>query len=198
MKNLIKYRLQALALCMVAALAFVSSCDDDDDKGTSDVTIISFGPTGTLVGEEFTIVGTNLDLVSAVVFEPNVEVTNFSQQTKSKITFPLPDNIADGYITLRSSRGDVVSKTQFGVGRPISVASFSPATVKPGATVTLTGTYLDIVDEVWFEGVDEPVTSFPTQTRTSLSFVVPTNAKTGLITVVDVPEESWNDPIEVE
>ena len=49
---------------------------------------------------------------------------------------------------LKTPDGDITTKTEIGFSEPISIAGFTPATVKAGDELTITGDYLNLVGEV--------------------------------------------------
>ncbi|MFY0628520.1 MAG: hypothetical protein JXR07_19645 [Reichenbachiella sp.] len=198
MKKLSLYNIQAIAIVSILfSFMFMSACNDDEDEGTNEVTLISFGPSQLLAGDDLTFIGTKLNEVNAVVLPGNVEITDFATHTSTKIVFALPEGIADGFVTLKHSGEDIVSTTPLGVARPIEINSFAPAEIKPGGTVTLSGNFLDLVGELVFSS-GKSVTDFASQSKTAIEVVVPMDAETGVVEAIYVPEESWKDPEVVE
>lgn len=59
-------------LCLMLSFVFLTACDDDDDKGSSQIELLSFGPSGVKHGEEIRFIGNNLYKVTAIVFTPGV------------------------------------------------------------------------------------------------------------------------------
>jgi Bacterial Ig domain/IPT/TIG domain len=68
------------------------------------------------------------------------------------------------------------------LGPPPTVAGFSPATGLVGATVTITGTQLDVVTSVTFGGASQSV--FTSQSATQIVTTVPANAVNGPLAVL--------------
>lgn len=181
MKN---YRIILSLICLALSAVYLTACNEDDDNGSGLVELLSFGPSGVTHGEEIRIVGRNLDKVTSVMLPVNVEVlpSSFKTRTSQLIVFDLPLETGFGKIVLKTSQGDVESKTIYSPEAPIEITGMTEE-VKPGNSLTITGEFLNFVSEVWF--ADEVlVTEFVSQSRTQLVVTVPLEAKTGRITLV--------------
>jgi hypothetical protein len=73
----------------------------------------------------------------------------------------VPTETEKGYVTLKSSTGDVTSKTQFNIGIATTVSSVT-SVARPGEDITIQGEYLNWVTTVTFND-GKVVTSFVSQ-----------------------------------
>ncbi len=183
-----------LWISLLAISIMVISCGEDEDPedetDPDKIELLSFGPSPALLGGELIFIGNNMDLVSEVVLPANVSITNFNSQESSQLTLTVPDETVDGYVVLKTPQGDITTKTLLTISEPIEIISFSPAEVKPGETVTLTGQYLNFIEEVIFVN-DKSVLKedFVSQSKTSIEVLVPIDAQTGIITISNGEEE---------
>jgi large repetitive protein len=141
-------------------------------------TITSFTPTSGLVGTPVTITGTNLGGASSVKFNGVAAV--IGGNTSTTITTTVPATATTGPITVTTAGGTATSPTNFTVGSPPTITSFSPTSGPVGTEVTITGTNLDNATAVRFGGVSATITS---HTATQVVATVPVGALTGPITV---------------
>ena len=137
----IKHTFRSLAVLMVLlALTFTTACEEDD-MGTSEIELLSFGPAGVKHGEEVIFIGTNLDKITSIVFRPSVEIgqDGFTSQNSSQIKLNVPDAAEAGYVLLKTSAGDSIqTKTMLNFEVPVILESVT-AKAKPGTNVTITG-----------------------------------------------------------
>ena len=172
-------------MAAVMLLLLLNACDKSEDAG-NEIRLDSFGPMA-FRGGTIKFIGNNLDKVTAIVLPVNVEIpaASFKTKTSALIEIDLPDEaVKGGFITLKTPKGDIVTKTVLNILEPITIASVSPASVRPGGTITITGTYLNLISSVTFAEGKE-VTSFDAQSRTSLTVTVPADAQTGKLTLAD-------------
>ena len=207
MKNnrYINNRALAFILSMMVIGMTVISCGEEAEVDApvigdpSSISVLSFGPSNIVAGEVLTFIGTNLDKVTGIVLPGDMAITSFDTHTSTKIAFVLPEDVPDGLVTVQTTEGDFTTTTELGIGRPIEVTSFSPATVRPGESVTLTGDFLNLVQSVTFSsGKVVLAADFTSASKTSLELVVPVDAQTGLVTVSYTPEQTWKDEQVVE
>lgn len=168
-------------LLMAAGLFVIAGCEKDDPVDNS-IRVDSFGPSPVLRGGELTFIGNRLDEVSAVVLANGVEVTTFVSKDKETFKIVVPEATVSGPVLLKTPSGDINTKTHLTISEPIAITSFSPSPIKPGATLTINGTYLNLVEEVIFKD-KVSVTSFVSHTQSKIEVVVPENAQTGFIVV---------------
>lgn len=179
-----------LAVTLATTALLFTSCDDDDDDGISGVLLESYGPMPIARGAELRFIGINMDQVTSVVLPSNIEITDFNQKSSELITLTVPQNAEPGIVTLKTPDGDIITKTPISYSEPISIASFSPTSIKPGQEITITGDYLNLVKEVLFtDRVALGDTSFTAQSRKELKLIVPAEAQTGKIAVSNGAED---------
>ncbi len=187
------YSLSALVLLLVMALgiSLFNGCKkDDDEPGDANRVVLSaFGPSPALRGGELTIIGKNLDRVSAVVLPENVDVTSFTTHTPTLIKLIIPEATQEGKIILESTDGDITSISELTISEPIEVISFSPATVRPGELITIEGDYLNLITSIVF-GVDQALgdTAFVSQTKEKIEIIVPETAQSAPLQLLSMAE----------
>jgi hypothetical protein len=126
-------------------------------------------------GENITITGMYLNWVDKITFFRDKIALPFVSQTHGQIVVKVPNDAQTGPLVLHyggTDSGFVESKDTLKVTLPVST-SFSPNPVKHGTNVTITGTNLDLVKKVYFNGVSTAVTSFVSQSATQLVVTVP-------------------------
>lgn len=170
----------------------LNSCDKDDDN-TPSIQLLSFGPSPVLRGGDLRFIGTGLDKVTSIVLANNVEVNTFKTKTSELIVITVPEATVDGKVTLKTPQGNIETKTVLRISEPITITSISPARVRPGGIITISGTYLNLVKEVVFSA-KKSVKAFQSQSQTKLEVKVPDDAQTGKI----VLSNGEADPILVE
>lgn len=189
--RLIKIRVWALlfaTLCTVGASVLLTSCNKEEPD--TKVALYSFGPMPIARGAELKFIGVNLDKVTAVILPDNLTITTFTTKTSSLLTLTVPQEAMPGYVVLKTPDGDITTKTTIGYSEPISIASFTPATVKAGDELTITGDYLNLVGEVILtDRVSVLKAAFKSQSRTQIKLNVPAEAQTGKIAVSNAAEE---------
>lgn len=179
-------------LCLLLAVVLVTSCKKDEDNSPA-VELLSFGPSPALRGGELRFIGKGLDKVTAIVLSDNVEVTSFNSKSAEQIVITIPTATVDGKVILKTPQGNIETKTILEISEPITITSMTPARVRPGAVVTIEGTYLNLVKEVVFAN-KKSVTTFQSQSQTKLEVKVPEDAQTGTILI----SNGATDPIVVE
>src|SRR4026207_412666 len=152
MNKLSSFRLPALVMLMLS-IGIIISCNKDDDEVKSDkIELLSFGPTGAKHGDTLRFIGANLNQVTAIVFtgtNATVNQSDFKSQTSDLIKLIVPQSAEQGFVTLKTPQGDIVTKTKFNLDVLTTVTSIT-AQARPGQNVTITGTFLNWVDRVTF------------------------------------------------
>jgi hypothetical protein len=137
-------------------------------------------PNPVKAGTSLTITGTDLDLVREVAFPGSAKITAFDSQAADKIVLNVPADSKDGEIKLVAQS---LVETAVTVGLQMllpTVSGLSPNPVKPGTTVTISGTNLDLVTSVGFGG-GKSGTVQSGGTASSITVSVPVDAQTGTL-----------------
>ncbi|MDR1973888.1 MAG: IPT/TIG domain-containing protein [Bacteroidales bacterium] len=168
----------------IFALLLLAGCKKDD---AGKVTLQAFGPCPILRGTPLTILGNNLDNVTAVVFPGHGEVTQIDVVSKSEIRVVVPQSATEGPITIRFEDGEIISKASLSFTEPYSIASVSPATARAGNEITISGDYLWKITSVVFSGTDAVIDSvdFVEKTRTTIKVNLPREAVSGRFYITD-------------
>jgi hypothetical protein len=181
----IKYNIRLLWLmAIVLSISLVtSSCQKDDSNGNNGmVELLSFGPSGVKLGDQIVFIGKNLDKVTTIVLKgDSVQSSSFISQNSDNIVIIVPQKTERGNVTLRTSQGNIVSKTVLDLLVPVTITSITP-TVRPGDNITITGNYLNWVSEVWFTK-DLVVRTFVSKSLTQLVVKVPMEAQSGPLVI---------------
>jgi hypothetical protein len=140
-------------------------------------TIMAFDPPALMAGEEVFITGTDLDLVTEVIFAgeetPTVTIgeDNYVDQSTLKITVPLAATtcaprlkLLNGMTAEADITLDITPDTE-----PV-IATMPEATI-PGGMITLTGSKLNYVESFYFG--DTKVEYFDERSATSVTLQVP-------------------------
>lgn len=188
----IKFRNWALlfaTICVVGAGLLFTSCEGKEEEDTK-VVLQSFGPMPIARGAELKFIGLNLDKVTAVILPDNITISTFTKKEARLLTLTVPQEAVPGYVVLKTPDGDITTKTTIGFSEPISIAGLTPATVKAEDELTITGDYLNLVEEVILtDRVTVTEDDFTSHTRTEIKLVVPAEAQTGKIAVSNGAEE---------
>ncbi|MFA5973785.1 MAG: glycan-binding surface protein [Lentimicrobiaceae bacterium] len=183
----------AILCTVLAGTMLTSSCNKEE--GNNGLTVLnSFGPMPVARGAELRFIGENLDKITAIVLPGNIEIAaaDFTSKSATLITITVPQNAVEGLIVLKAPQGDITTKTELGFSEPIILTSFTPATIKFDEVITLTGDYLNLINEVIFtDRVSVLKAAFISQSRTELKLKVPAAAQTGKIAV----SNGADDPI---
>ncbi len=200
--NLVKYSNYAVLgtfLCAVCAGLLFNACDKEDESDT--IELFSWGPSPALRGGDLKFIGQNLDKVTAVLLPDSiegggissVEVSTFTTKTPPLLVITVPEEADAGYVVLKTPQGDIITKTLLGISEPISIDTIYPASVRPGETVTIEGTFLNLIKSVIFS-TNKVDTVFVSQSKTKIEAIVPEDAQTGIITL----SNGATEPILVE
>lgn len=133
-------------------------------------------------GEEITITGENLDLVTSIDFPAVADVPFQVANDGKSVRVTVPDNTVSGSVTLNSASGIT---TSVDIAVPLaSVSSTEPVKdVKVGQTITIKGDKLDRIIHLILPAIDGAFTDF-TQTATQITFVVPEGMGDGKVILV--------------
>lgn len=192
MKKIFKYS-ALMALC--SAFVGLTGCGQEElgtDPYGDGVTLAAFAPDPVMRGGELRLLGSNLQNVSEIRLQGGVSVTEYEvvetgKHSEIRFTVPL-EGPEPGKITIVDKDGNEYSSlSSLTFTEPMEIASFAPAEALSGDVITITGEYLNIVQEVIFGG-DVRATEFVSQSRHELKVKLPANAVSGYVQVGDVNE----------
>ena len=122
-------------------------------------------------GEEITISGKDMDLITGIAF-PNAKESKLNKVETTKVTSTVPEDAQEGDITLSLDNGKTVT-VAYTLVKP-TVTACTPATITAGERTIIKGTDLDLVSSVTFPGdVEQTVTDFK-GTANNIAVTVPT------------------------
>ena len=175
-----KFITASLLACLVIGGFVFNACTSTEPVNT--ITLNAFGPSAALRGGELKFIGTNLDKVTAVDLPGTAEITTFVSKTATQIVVSIPQDTKPGLIVLKTPQGDITTKTPLTFTEPISIDTYTTASVKPGDVFTINGDYLNLIAQVIFsDGAIVDSTKFISQTRKIITLKVPKSAKTGKV-----------------
>lgn len=150
-----------------------------------------FSPEAAMPGDVITVKGDYMNNIRQVIFEGGEAVTEFVSQSRYELKVKVPSSAITGKIVIgdvdesNNPEGKVsnlfYSEKDLLVGDP-TVKTASYGVIKAGASVTATGTYLNMIESVNFGGVDAEFTV--AEDGTSLTAVLPDTAVDGDLVLV--------------
>lgn len=159
--------------------------------------VTSLSPEAIRHTSNLTIAGTNLDLITEIVFFDNISVQaeDFVSQSETEIVVSVPATVEKGTIMLKQrSPIDIITAQELEIILPVGT-EISPTPAIPGTdNVTIIGTDLDLVGAVKLPGIDDPIasSSFVSQSATQIVFSVPEGAASGGISYTTIHGYSNN------
>lgn len=136
-------------------------------------TNLSASPNPVKNGNNLTISGEDLDLITGVSFTNDDTLRSLKSQTSSQIVVAVPTMAQDGDVTLHLANGKTVT-VAITLVKPV-VTSLTPSSVVAGNNLMMRGTDLDLVASVSFPG-DATLTADASKTRitsTAIGVTVP-------------------------
>lgn len=122
-------------------------------------------------GEEITISGKDMDLITGIAF-PNAKESKLNKVETTKVTSTVPEDAQEGDITLSLDNGKTVT-VAYTLVKP-TVASCTPAAITAGEKTIIKGTDLDLVASITFPGdVEQTVEKFAAQNANAIAVTVP-------------------------
>lgn len=185
MKKIIFNSQLLLLIYVVLSLALVTSCKNDEPASTgSKVELLSFGPTGSQIGDTISFIGKNLNLVSKIQFTgDSVLKASFISQSSLLIKVIVPAYVTKGYVKLIAPKDTIVSKTMFNLLVAVTITSFNDS-IRPGDNLTIKGQYVNWVTEVWFsKNLVVRDSNFISKSLNQIVIKVPKTAQTGPLVI---------------
>ena len=142
-------------------------------------TISGFTPVSGPVGQSVTVSGNNLNGATAVTVN-GVAGTITGTPTAGSLTFTVGAGSTSGLISLTTPGGTATSTTGFTVVPAPTITSFSPTNAATGAVVTVRGTAFAGATALTVGGTGM---AFTLVNGTTITFVVPVNGPSGLLSV---------------
>lgn len=167
-------------MCFMVSVAIYTACNKKDDMASSQVQLLSFGPTGAKIGDTLRFIGHNLNQVTEIDFTGTnaiVAQAAFIQQSPDLILVKVPQQTEQGFVKLKTSQGDIVTKTKLNLNVASAVTAMT-AQARPGENVTITGTYLNWITRVTFAN-NKNVDSFVSKSINQIVVTVPMDAQSG-------------------
>lgn len=122
-------------------------------------------------GEEITISGKDMDLITGIVF-PNAKESKLNKVETTKVTSTVPEDAQEGDITLSLDNGKTVT-VAYTLVKP-TVTACAPAAITAGEKTIIKGTDLDLVKSITFPGdVEQTVEKFAAQNANAIAVTVP-------------------------
>lgn len=122
-------------------------------------------------GEEITISGKDMDLITGIAF-PNAKESKLNKVETTKVTSTVPEDAQEGDITLRLDNGKTVT-VAYTLVKP-TVTACAPAAITAGEKTIIKGTDLDLVKSITFPGdVEQTVEKFAAQNANAIAVTVP-------------------------
>lgn len=181
-----------MCLMLFSCLTF-TACDNGDDEDTNQykggISLNVFGPSPVSRGGVLRFLGSGMDKVTAVAIPGCDDITDIEVVSDTEIRVTVPQTAQPGLVVLKTSKGDITTKTELTFTEPIALEAFAPAEVKPGGELTITGEYLNLIKEVIFaDEVTVPADEFVSQSRQEIKVIVPDSAQTGKFILSDGAE----------
>ena len=121
-------------------------------------------------GEEITISGKDMDLITGIAF-PNAKESKLNKVETTKVTSTVPEDAQEGDITLSLDNGKTVT-VAYTLVKP-TVTACTPAAITAGERTIIKGTDLDLVASVTFPGdVEQTVEKFAAQNANAIAVTV--------------------------
>lgn len=212
MKKYSKYTaLLMMCLMLVTSLSFTACNDDDFDtnQNRGGISLEVFGPCPVARGGELRFIGSGMNQINSVTIPGCDDITDIKVVSDREIRVTVPQTAIPGKVVLNHSNGKITTLTDITFLEPVSLDAentFSPARVKPGQEVTISGEYLNLMKEVCFsfvEGLDSANVyaanegAFIEHTRKAIKVIVPDNAVSGPVGVSDalaeIPNLIWSE-----
>lgn len=195
-----KYYIFLIGLVCCGIATALTSCSEDNldtnQYNKSGVNILGFGPMPVTRGQTMRVTGTQLNNVREVLFPEGNQKSSpsttyiqgeFSLNGSEEMTVTIPDLCVPGKLRMVTNSGDtIVSVSSITFAEEVKVTSFSPTEIHPGDVLTIKGEYVWNIGQImFFDHVTVDAEEFVKNTRNEIQLIVPSKAKTGII--------SWSD-----
>ena len=193
------------AMLVVALVGLsLTACSDGDDLSTdqygNDISLQSFGPCPVLRGGTLYFYGTNLDQIESINLPGADPITAYEilqSGYNSKISIQVPaEKCEPGQIVLKTKKGgEITSVSPITYREDIEITKFfvgNEGTMvgNVGDVVTIKGDYLNLMHGVIFAGSDTiKEAEFVGHDRYTIQVKIPTEARTGVITLTDATKD---------
>ncbi|MDE5927442.1 MAG: hypothetical protein K2G98_03085, partial [Duncaniella sp.] len=193
-----------LLLCMAFMLPALTSCENDDfdtQQYKGGVSLNVWGPSPVMRGGELRFLGSGMDQINSISIPGTSDITDIRVISSEEIRITVPQDAEPGKLVLHHAGGDITTLTMLSYTEPIVIESMLPSPVKPGATLTIKGDYLNLISRVTFAydesifdkenypgGIYVDKADFISQKRDELSLTVPAEAKSGVLEFSDGAE----------
>ena len=138
-------------------------------------------------GTNITITGDFVNWIESVTFADDVVVTEFVSKSLNETVVTVPMEAKTGPLVFFTGGTDpleITSETDLAVVLPV-ITGLSPDPVERGTELTITGTDLDLVNEVKFKGnVSVVEADFVSKSETEIIVIFPEDANKGTVSVV--------------
>lgn len=188
-----KYILSAIFMMVSLLMGSVvlTSCDGEDDLDTNQftggVSLNAYGPSPVARGGELQFIGCGLNQITSIEIPGCDAITDITVVNNNKITIIVPKTAQPGYPVLKYAKGEIVTKTKLTFTEPVGFAEKEAfaSSIKPGQTLTIKGSYLNLVQSIIF-AEDVEVTQLEKSSAAepmnmTIKVVVPEEAQTGKI-----------------
>ena len=192
-------------LTIVAGAALLlASCakqelDTNQFPATTEVALKAYGPRPVVRGGVLRFVGMNLDQVASITIpgcDPITDIEVITSGVPSEIRITVPKEEAEvGTVILTTKDGKTIeTDTPLSYIEDITLLSVEPEEAYPGETVTISGDYLNLIQEVLFtKNIYISKTDFVSQDRYAIKVVVPAEARTGKIGIGTLDQNEVTD-----
>ena len=190
MSKYIHNKLNPILVLLILMLVAIS-CKKPVEPASTEVELLSFGPTGIQHGETMVIIGRNLSKVNEIIFTPglNIPSSGFESQSDDLIEVVVPMAAERGIIKLITADGEIESKTEIDFEVLFSITDIT-AEARPESNITIQGEFLNWVESVtFFKG--HVVDSFISQSDAEIVVMVPKEAKTGPLQIAGAGTEPF-------
>ena len=113
---------------------------------------ISISPNPIKAGDTLVIQGKDLNVITSVIFGGGKKSTGFGKNTITQIKVKVPADAQDGKIKLVAASGIEIMGTDSLVMTVPIISSVTPNPVKPGSSITVSGTNLDLITSAIYGG----------------------------------------------